>query len=313
MPCYNAAKYLEKSVDSVLKQRHTKWELVIVNDGSTDESEKIALRLASTDERITVVSKENGGYVSARLHGYKKVSASCKYLLFYDADDKLHPDMLSTLAAEMEQNAGVGAVYCDHLIMDEEDNISREGINMPRSIPTALWVKILPDDIKYTPFISIFCWTKMIEPMTLIRRAAYDDTIGWDPDFGKGQGNIGDGVYLFSEIALKWKIRFVNKPLYYYRRHPGQSSAVSSSKMQEQANKVINKWRERINSGFGCKQKLTTAIIYYRYRLSAYHYWHSLPHEIRYRPLAAIKLSAKLVYEYLRSLPLIFTYRRLVD
>ena len=266
MPCYNAAKFLRISVESVLKQVYTNWELVIVNDGSTDESEKIALSLAGIDDRIAVVSKENGGYVSARLHGYKYISACSKYLLFYDADDRLHPDMLQLMVQEMERNSDIGAVYCDHLIMDEQGNVAETGINMPRSVPTALWVKILPDNIKDTPFISIFCWTKMIEPMTLIRRSAYEATNGWDPDFGKGQGNIGDGVYLFSEIALKWKIRFVNQPLYYYRRHPEQSSAISSYKMQEQANKVISKWHERMDAGFGCVEKLLTALLYYKLR-----------------------------------------------
>ena len=143
MPCYNAAKFLQASVESVLQQVYTNWELIIVNDGSTDQSAQIALTLASRHERISVVSKENGGYVSARLLGYNHISSESKYLLFYDADDKLHPDMLKLLVLEMEKNVDLGAAYCDHLIMDEEDNVSQTGINMPRSVPTALWVKIL--------------------------------------------------------------------------------------------------------------------------------------------------------------------------
>lgn len=255
MPCYNAEKYLEKSVRSVIAQTYTDWELIITNDGSTDESEKIALDLASDEPRIRVVSKENGGYVSARLHGYKYISKASKYLHFYDADDKLHPRMLELLVEEMEKNEAVGAAYCDHLIMDEKDIVSDKGIDMPRVVPTSLWVKKLEETIKETPFISIFCWTKIIEPMVLIRRIAYEATPGWDISFGKGQGNIGEGVYLFSEIALQWKVHFIDQPLFYYRRHAGQISGVSMVKMQVQANKVLDKWHARINEGFTFRKK----------------------------------------------------------
>src|SRR5687768_5740122 len=95
MPCYNAAPFLATSIRSLIYQSFTNWELVVVNDGSTDHSESIALELAALDGRITVISKPNGGYVSARLEGYKHISANSKYVIFYDADDSLHPAMLA--------------------------------------------------------------------------------------------------------------------------------------------------------------------------------------------------------------------------
>jgi glycosyltransferase involved in cell wall biosynthesis len=313
MPCYNAARYLEESVHSILRQTLSDWELIIVNDGSTDDSETIGLSLAAIDNRIKVSSKLNGGYVSARLHGYELVQFNSRYVIFYDADDRMHPQMLETLVAEMEADDRIGAAYCNHVIMDEESVISKEGIEMPRYVPTPFWVEKIDNTIKDTPFISIFCWTQMIEPMTLIRRAAYDSTPGWDPSFGKGQGNIGDGVYLFSEIALNWKIRYINTPLYYYRRHSIQMSAMPHDKMLIQVEKVIGKWEERIKQGFVFKKKIKAAIMFSRYRLTAYKQIGSMPHQIRYKPVLAIKSMMMFVVNYISSLPLVFTSRYIKD
>ena len=311
MPCYNAGRYLTVSVQSVIDQTLQDWELIIVNDGSTDNSESIAGGLALADSRIQVVSKENGGYVSARIYGYALISNNSRYVIFYDADDKMHPEMLQVLANEMDLNTDVGAAYCDHVIMDEKGVISDHGIDMPRYIPTVFWLKKLDDAVLVTPFISIFCWTKMIEPMTLIRREAYEQTPGWDMSFGKGLGNIGEGVYLFSEIALQWKIHFINRPLYYYRRHTAQISAIPYDKMLIQVNKVINKWEERIKLENKFAEKVKPAVIFLKYRLPVKQRISSLKYQLRYKPLTAIQSFFYLIAAYTASLPLVFTYRKI--
>ncbi len=313
MPCFNAGKYLRTSVQSVIDQTLPDWELIIVNDGSTDDSEIIANEMAATEQRIRVVSQTNGGYVSARLKGYSLISETSRYVIFYDSDDRLDPSMLQLLSREMESNAYVGAVYCDHVIMDEKDTVSIHGFNMPRYIPTAFWIKELDNAQIDTPFISIFCWTKMMEPMTLIRRSAYEQTPGWDLDFGKGLGNIGEGVFLFSEIALQWKVHYINQPLYYYRRHSEQMSAIKTDQMEIQVNKVIDKWKQRINQDDKYSKKIGAAIIFLKYRLSAKKRLGSWKHLVRHQPIAALKSSFSLIADYIFSLPLVFTYRNIVD
>jgi glycosyltransferase involved in cell wall biosynthesis len=313
MPCYNASRYLEKSVRSLINQVFSDWELIIVNDGSTDNSKEIANELMASDSRIKVVSKSNGGYVSARLFGYKQIDPSSKYLLFYDADDRLHEEMLQSLYAEMEMHPRVGAVYCNHVIIDEADALVGEAVDMPRYIPTRFWVKKLPESVVETPFISIFCWTKMIEPMTLLRRVTYEETPGWDISFGKGQGNIGEGVYLFSELALSWKVHYLNRPLYYYRRHSQQMTSVAADQMNRQANKVIEKWQIRVNEGLQNRRKIQLAIVFFRYRLSAFSRLGSLKHNLRYVPHRALIVFFLFVVEYTRSLRLVFSHKELLD
>lgn len=85
IPVYNAKKYIEDCVKSIIEQSYKNWELLLVNDGSTDGSETICNNLAKGDRRINVLHKMNGGPSSARNLGIKYVTGD--YLLFVDADD----------------------------------------------------------------------------------------------------------------------------------------------------------------------------------------------------------------------------------
>ncbi|MFC2188734.1 glycosyltransferase family 2 protein [Fulvivirgaceae bacterium LMO-SS25] len=85
IPCYNQGHFLTECVESVLSQDFNDWEMLIVNDGSTDDTLKLALDFASKDKRINVIDKENGGLSSARNTGIKQ--AKGKYIHFLDSDD----------------------------------------------------------------------------------------------------------------------------------------------------------------------------------------------------------------------------------
>lgn len=103
VPAYNAEKYLENTVKSILKQTFSDFELILVNDGSLDKTPDIMNALAQEDKRITVINKKNEGVGFARNAGMR--AAKGKYLYFADADDILHPQLLAFLyqACEKEQ------------------------------------------------------------------------------------------------------------------------------------------------------------------------------------------------------------------
>src|SRR5665213_2493915 len=90
IPCYNQAHFLNESVDSVLAQTYTNWECLIVNDGSTDNTERVAIACAEKDNRIKYIKKENGGLSSARNKGLDEVTGD--YIQFLDSDDMITPD-----------------------------------------------------------------------------------------------------------------------------------------------------------------------------------------------------------------------------
>lgn len=97
IPAYNAEKYLFSCVETVLNQSFTNWELIIVNDGSTDTTREVANKLKDTDERITVINQENQGEYASRHSGILKANGT--YLLFIDADDIIPTDYLEKIYA----------------------------------------------------------------------------------------------------------------------------------------------------------------------------------------------------------------------
>ncbi|MBQ3404389.1 MAG: glycosyltransferase family 2 protein [Oscillospiraceae bacterium] len=97
IPAYNAAGQLHLSVGSVLKQDMGDFELIIINDGSKDNTADMARSMAENDSRIVVYNVENGGPASARNRGIEY--AKGQYIMFLDADDTLEPDALSQAAS----------------------------------------------------------------------------------------------------------------------------------------------------------------------------------------------------------------------
>ena len=109
IPCYNQAQFLVDTLDSVLNQTYMNWECIIVNNGSTDNTEEIALKYCAEDKRVKYFYKTNGGLSSSRNMGLEK--ASGKYIQFLDADDKLHQEKLKVQVREMELNPKIDVFY----------------------------------------------------------------------------------------------------------------------------------------------------------------------------------------------------------
>lgn len=102
IPAYNAAPFLSRSVASALGQTYDNIEVVIVDDGSTDETPAIADRLAEQDTRIKVVHQENRGLAEARRSGIN--AATADYIVHLDADDELLPDAVAFLYGKMVEH-----------------------------------------------------------------------------------------------------------------------------------------------------------------------------------------------------------------
>lgn len=93
VPVYNSEKTLDKCINSILEQTFHEWELLLINDGSTDRSGKLCDEYASKDQRIKVFHKENGGVCSARNLGIN--NAKGKWITFCDSDDYVDEDWLN--------------------------------------------------------------------------------------------------------------------------------------------------------------------------------------------------------------------------
>lgn len=109
MPAYNVEPYIEEAISSVLHQSFDDFELIIVNDGSTDNTGKIIREFVEKDERIIFIDKENEGVSVARNTAMEK--AQGEYLALLDSDDYWHEDFLNVMIKEAEKNPDAGLFY----------------------------------------------------------------------------------------------------------------------------------------------------------------------------------------------------------
>ncbi len=109
IPVYNVDRYLSKCIDSVILQKYENWELILVNDGSTDNSAKICDYYSSIDSRIVVVHKRNEGPSKAR--NYALNISTGNYILFIDSDDWIDEDTLSNILMSEDEEIQPDIVY----------------------------------------------------------------------------------------------------------------------------------------------------------------------------------------------------------
>lgn len=121
VPVYNVSQYLRRCVDTLTHQTLENIQIILVNDGSTDDSGQICDELVKSDSRIQVIHKKNGGLSSARNCGFE--IAKGEYIGFVDSDDYVNTEMFATMYSYAKKyNADY--VRCNHLEVDEDGNDS---------------------------------------------------------------------------------------------------------------------------------------------------------------------------------------------
>ena len=110
MPCHNAAAHLSASVGSVCAQTYTDWQLVMVDDGSTDGSWQELQKLSRADSRIQVYQQPNLGAAAARNRALREAEGI--FIAFLDADDTWHPEFLNAMVTALADHPDTGIAYC---------------------------------------------------------------------------------------------------------------------------------------------------------------------------------------------------------
>ncbi len=121
VPVYNAKKTIRECIRSIQKQTFSDWNLIIVDDGSKDDSYNLCKEFSNRDHRIKIIHQENGGSVSARYTGMRQIHADCKYVTFVDSDDKLPPRALEILYRKAEEHQA--DIVCGKLMRFNSLNI----------------------------------------------------------------------------------------------------------------------------------------------------------------------------------------------
>lgn len=118
-PCYNASRFISQTIDSVLTQTFTDWEMIIVDDGSKDDSSEIVEKYVKKDSRIRLIQQPNGGSANARNHGIRE--ATGRYIALLDADDLWLPQFLEKQIEFMKEKKAI-CVYSSYKRIDENSN-----------------------------------------------------------------------------------------------------------------------------------------------------------------------------------------------
>jgi glycosyltransferase involved in cell wall biosynthesis len=202
IPTYNGLPYLKEAVKSVLSQTHHELLLHIVDDGSTDQTDRYVKTL--TDKRIRYHRKPNGGLSSARNYGIGQATAD--YVAFLDADDVWRPLKLEKQLALMQDHPMTGLVY------GYQEKIDSQGK-----------VRGVVRDGKRGQLFDWLLTGNFITgsgSMVLIRRKVFDDVGLFREDF-----KIGEDWEMWLRIARKYEIDFVPDYLAAIRVHPGGMQA----------------------------------------------------------------------------------------
>ena len=121
MPCYNASAYLREAIESVLSQSYQDWELIIVDDGSTDNSREIAREYVAKDKRIHLIEQPNSGACRARNNGIEH--AKGEYIKFLDADDVLEPECLTEQVSQICKLGSRQIPFGDYYNIDKNGKV----------------------------------------------------------------------------------------------------------------------------------------------------------------------------------------------
>jgi glycosyltransferase involved in cell wall biosynthesis len=172
MPAYNAARTVGSAIRSVLSQTRRDFELIVVDDGSADDT-AARVRSLQADERVRLVRQPNGGPGSARNAGIARARA--RYVSFLDSDDLWLPSYLEVMGNCLEREPDVAFAYTDAWVLDDRTRRIRRTTAMSRARPPMP----PPDDPE--EFLALLLERNFIANSVTIRRAVLEEVGGYDP------------------------------------------------------------------------------------------------------------------------------------
>ena len=217
----HGGRFLSASVQSLRGQTIDDWELVIVDDGSTDGTAEVARRLAAEDARVRVVTNpRNSGIAAARNRGLAAISSGSDYVAFLDHDDLWLPDALETLLAALVASAKASAAHGTATGIDElgatapfpPERLRRMGIIDGHLVEWPRW--------RPTEFANLAYENCIVSTGSgLIRRAELDALGGFDL-----RAAPSDDYDLWIRLARRGDLAYVDRPVLAHRSHAGQTS-----------------------------------------------------------------------------------------
>ncbi len=203
IPSYNHAAYLPTTIDSILSQSYDNFEVIIVDDGSTDESLNIARKYEAADNRVKVFTHQN--------NINKGISATCnlaisksqgEYIALIGSDDAYYSYTIAEQVKVLQENPSVGLVYGSIQCIDAESKL------LPETRDEDIW-----SDSDYLKKMLLRC--RIAAPTVMMRKVCYEQIGLYDEEIVFNDYELWLRLLLFSE----WKVKFIDKALVLYRIH----------------------------------------------------------------------------------------------
>lgn len=224
IPAYNYARFLSKAIDSVLRQECLPQEIIVVDDGSTDNTPDVA---AQYGDRIRYIRKENGGLPAARNTGIK--AARCGLIAFLDADDEWDPSFLRKI---LEQFGRLTPDYC--LVASACRCVDKDGKPMDKK-----W--IFPAFDREVTGEEILLQTRFSPSAVVARRQTIEDCGGFDETLRSSEDRD-----MWLRMSARGKIFVLNDRLLMLRKHADNMSR-RADRMKENVRRVLVKaWKNRL-------------------------------------------------------------------
>ncbi|MGF1589132.1 MAG: glycosyltransferase family 2 protein [Pleurocapsa sp.] len=204
VPAYNAMAYLPETIANLLEQTYTDFEVVVVNDGSTDNIEEWVSQIS--DSRVRLVTQENKGLARARNAGIKESQG--EYLAFLDADDLWESTKLAKQVEVLASHPEVGLVYSWVTYIDQQGKST--GRTVSYQAEGNVWRELVQKNLiecGSVPMVRLSC----LEEVGL-----FDEQLSYL--------NVGEDWDMWLRIAARYPFKVIKEPLVYYRQLSGSAS-----------------------------------------------------------------------------------------
>ena len=220
IPAYNAEAYLKRCLDSILSQNHSDYEVIVIDDGSTDGTSNILGQYP----QVKVISQSNHGMATARNRGLEV--AQGEYILFVDSDDRLCPSALATLAPHL---GGEDIVGFGTQIYNESTGIYTDNPIQPTAAPMAGWDYFNRHRLEATPVHFVCIWQRAY------RRAFLEEK---GLRFVDGLKRAEDDLFTTMAMFHAGSVKTIADCLYTYHVRPSSITRTEDPKLSNDARRV---------------------------------------------------------------------------
>ncbi|MCI8273211.1 MAG: glycosyltransferase [Clostridia bacterium] len=258
IPIYNMEKYLEECINSIVIQKRDDVEIILINDGSTDNSLDICYKYQERYNNIVVIDKANSGTTDTIIQGIKKSSG--KYICFSDADDYIDTNYFTVLDKYIKDNYDIILFNYSKKYINNTINVKINSINygeLDNNEVEFLHKKLFLDFSKY----SFYRWDKAIKSEIIKNNIL---------KINEKTTYLEDHVFSLLNLLSANKIIYINEALYYYRMRKNSVSHSINDKVFEDYEKIKKEMFEIAQKNNITNQVIYSLKLYFLYQYARY-------------------------------------------